>query len=214
MLQRKDTENLGLVPFIPCYCFIAAPAQSRLIPLSQIITRSPGQQRLSSSSKLSVITLMPGLFLWVPRALCVLSPPAKAGQQQLSLCLPVAGGQGPAWAGPGACLGRARPLSGARHPEDFWAAQLPHLQNTQSLAGRGLLDVIQCCCLLRLQEFVFGLCLLAATASPTISTGLQKRPLRSYQPAARVVAANHPCGKGSSTLLQLARDCQHLEELS
>lgn len=150
---------------------------------------------------------MPGLFLWVPRALCVLSPPAKAGQQQLSLWLPVG------W-GPGACLGRARPLSSAQHPEDFWAAQLPHLQNTQSLAGRGLLDVIQCCCLLRLQEFVFGLCLLAATASPTISTGLQKRPLRSYQPAARVVAANHPCGKGSSTLLQLVRDCQHLEELS
>lgn len=101
MLQWKDTENLGLVPFIPRYCFIAAPAQSRLIPLSQIITRSPGQQRLSSSSKLSVITLMPGLFLWVPRALCVLSPPAKAGQQQLSLWLPVAGGQGPAWAVPG-----------------------------------------------------------------------------------------------------------------
>lgn len=207
MLQWKDTENLGLVPFIPRYCFIAAPAQSRLIPLSQIITRSPGQQRLSSSSKLSVITLMPGLFLWVPRALCVLSPPAKAGQQQLSLWLPVG------W-GPGACLGRARPLSSAQHPVDFWAAQPPHLQNTQSLAGRGLLDVIQCCCLLRLQEFVFGLCLLAATASPTISTGLQKRPLRSYQPAARVVAANHPCGKGSSTLLQLVRDCQHLEELS
>lgn len=208
MLQLKDTENLGLVPFIPRYCFIAAPAWSRLTTLSQIITRSPGQQRLSSSSKLSVITLMPGLFLWVPRALCVLSPPAKAGQQQLSLWLPVG------W-GPGACLGRARPLSSARHPEDFWAAHPPpHLQNTQSLAGRGLLDVIQCCCLLRLQEFVFGLCLLAATASPTISTGLQKRPLRSYQPAAPVVAANHPCGKGSSTLLQLTWDRQHLKELS
>lgn len=118
MLQLKDTENLGLVPFIPRYCFIAAPAWSRLTTLSQIITRSPGQQRLSSSSKLSVITLMPGLFLWVPRALCVLSPPAKAGQQQLSLWLPVG------W-GPGACLGRARPLSSARHPEDFWAAHRP-----------------------------------------------------------------------------------------
>lgn len=130
MLQLKDTENLGLVPFIPHYCFIAAPAWSRLTTLSQIITRSPGQQRLSSSSKLSVITLMPGLFLWVPRALCVLSPPAKAGQQQLSLWLPVG------W-GPGACLGRARPLSSARHPEDFWAAHPPPTSKTRraSLAG-------------------------------------------------------------------------------
>lgn len=73
--------------------------------------------------------------------------------------------------------------------------QIPCFWNTQRNAGKRLLEVIQCCCLLRLQEFVFGLCLLAATTIPKISTGFKKYRLHIYWPAAEVIAANHPIVK-------------------
>lgn len=64
--QWKDGENFWSVPFILHYCFIAAPAWNGLTLLSQIITKSPGQQRWSSFSKLSIMTLMLRLLLSVP----------------------------------------------------------------------------------------------------------------------------------------------------
>lgn len=54
------------MPFILHYCFIAALAWNRLTQLSQIITKSPGQQRSSSFSKLPVMNLMLRLLLSVP----------------------------------------------------------------------------------------------------------------------------------------------------
>lgn len=60
--QWKDSECFWSVPFILHYCFIAAPAWNRLTQLSQIITKSPGQQRSSSFSKPSVMNRMLRLF--------------------------------------------------------------------------------------------------------------------------------------------------------
>lgn len=141
--------------------------------------KSPGQQRSGSLSKLSVVTLMPGLLLSVS-GLSVSLPvllrmhwAAAAEIHHLLLAPSELRGWGP-------CLHDARLLSSAQCRDDLWGCRYPCLWNTQCDAGKRLLEVIQCCCLLRLQEFVFGLCLLAATTTPKISTRFKKHPFHIY----------------------------------
>lgn len=137
--------------------------------------KSPGQQRSGSLSKPSVVTLMPGLLLLFS-GISVSTPfllrtqwAAAAEIHHLLLASFGLSGWGP-------CLCDARLLSSAQHGEDLWGCRYPSLWNTQRYAGKKLLEVIQYCCLLRSQEFGFGLCLLAATTTPKISTGFKKYP--------------------------------------